>query len=50
MMVLKPTPRQAVLLQERVKESINSNRLSKNEEEIMRKLNVNIEKYLKEKA
>ena len=45
-MGLKPTPRQAIILQERVRESIESGRLPKEEEEMMEKFDSEIDQYL----
>jgi hypothetical protein len=45
-MGLKPTPRQASILQERVRESIESGRLPEEEKEIMEDLNTQINNYL----
>jgi hypothetical protein len=46
-MGLKPTPRQAVILQERVQEALNSDRLPQEEKALMEKLNSDIDHYLK---
>lgn len=45
-MGLKPTPRQATILQERVRESIESGRLPEEEKEMMEELNTQINNYL----
>lgn len=45
-MGLKPSPRQAVILQERIKEAINSDRLPQEEKELMEKLDADLDRYL----
>lgn len=46
-MGLKPSPRQAVILQERVREAISSDRLPRDEKELMRDLDADLEHYLR---
>jgi len=49
-MVLKPTPQQAVLVQERVQEAIHSHRLPAVEEEALREFNTALDSYLKQEV
>jgi hypothetical protein len=46
-MGLKPSPRQAVILQERVKEAIHSDRLPAEEKQLMEDLDADLDRYLK---
>lgn len=46
-MGLKPTPRQAVILQERVQEALHSDRLPQEEKALMEELDSDIDRYLK---
>lgn len=46
-MGLKPSPRQAVILQERVQEAIHNDRLSDEEQELMEEFDADIEHYLR---
>lgn len=46
-MGLKPSPRKAVILQERVQEAIHSDRLPKEEKELMKELDADLERYLR---
>jgi hypothetical protein len=45
-MGLKPSPRQAAILQERVQEAISSDRLPFDEKELMREFDADLERYL----
>lgn len=46
-MVLKPEPRTAVLVKERVQEALHSGTLSESEEQSMREFNRDLERYLR---
>jgi len=46
-MVLKPSKRQAVLVQERVQEALHSDRLPEAEKESLRAFNDDLEHYLR---
>lgn len=45
-MGLKPSPRQAAILQERVKEAIKSDRLPTEEKQLMREMDASLDRYL----
>ena len=45
-MGLKPSPRQAVILQERVHEVLHNDQLPSEEKELMREFDADLERYL----
>jgi hypothetical protein len=46
-MGLKPSPRQAVILQERVQEALQSDRLPAEEKQLMEEFDADLERYLR---
>lgn len=48
-MGLKPTPRQATIVQERVREAVESGRLPADEQEMMEDFDTSLENYLKDR-
>ena len=45
-MGLKPSPRQAVIIQERIQEAIQDDRLPREEQELLRDFDTNLDRYL----
>lgn len=45
-MALKPSPRQAVIIQERIQEAIQDDRLPREEQELLRDFDTNLNRYL----
>ena len=45
-MGLKPSPRQAVIIQERIQEAIQDDRLPREEQELLRDFDTNLNRYL----
>ena len=45
-MGLKPTPRQAVIIQERIQEALHSDRLPPEEKAIIREFDADLDRYL----
>jgi len=45
-MVLKPTPRQTIIVQERVQEALHSDRLPREEQELLREFDADLDRYL----
>jgi hypothetical protein len=45
-MALKPSPRQAVIIQERIQEAIQDDRLPREEQELLRDFDTNLDRYL----
>jgi len=47
-MGLKPSPRQAVIIQERVKEALHSDRLPREEQELLQEFDADLNRYLRD--
>jgi hypothetical protein len=47
-MGLKPSPRQAIIVQERVQEALHSDRLPNEEKQLLEEFDANLERYLKD--